>query len=99
MNSFPASSPARPGAVWACPFGNDPTTEQCRGFYAGFVGGTQAAHTALTTKQQAADGKSYSLVDLSEKLEAGGKPLATNGPLIAKGLAGFAGGIDKLASN
>ncbi|BAK33302.1 hypothetical protein MLP_02880 [Microlunatus phosphovorus NM-1] len=77
--------------------------EQCFGFLAaaaaGVAAGTGAAHAGLTTKQKAPDGKSYSLVDLSKNLESGGSQLAENGPLIAKGMNGFAGGIDKLADN
>ena len=99
MDSFKDLTPAQLVAQVPCPFGDDPTTEQCQGFYAGFIGGTQAAHTALTTKQKAPDGTSYSLVDLADQLESNGSSLATNGPLIAKGLTGFAGGIDKLATS
>ena len=77
--------------------------EECFGYLAATAGGiavgTGAANAALTTEQKAPDGKSYSLVDLSENLVAGGPALAENGPLIAKGLTGFAGGIDKLATN
>ncbi|MFT4165714.1 MAG: YhgE/Pip domain-containing protein [Microlunatus sp.] len=99
MDGFKDLSPGELVKQVPCPFGDDPTTEQCQGFYAGFIGGTQAAHTALTTKQSAPDGKSYSLVDLSKQLESGGEQLSANGPLIAKGLDGYAGGIDKLADN
>lgn len=77
--------------------------EQCYGFLAaaaaGVAAGTGAAHAGMTTKQPAPDGKRYSLVDLSKQLESGGKQLSASGPLIAKGLDGYAGGIDKLADN
>lgn len=99
MDGFKDLPPAELVEQVPCPFGDDPTTDQCQGFYAGFIGGTQAAHTALTTKQKAPDGKSYSLVDLSKSLESGGAQLSATGPLIAKGMNGYAGGIDKLADN
>lgn len=63
------------------------------------VPGVEYAQKALTAEQKAPDGKSYSLVALSEQLETGGSQFATNGPLIAKGLNGYADGIDKLADN
>ena len=85
----------------SCP--NSLSDQECYGFLtasaAGVAAGTGAAHAGLTTKQEAPDGKSYSLVDLSKQLESGGAQLSTNGPLIAKGLTGYADGIDKLATN
>lgn len=99
--TFPALQRAAGQLGLTCPSGV--TGENCYTYLGqtlnALVPGVTYAQKFLTTKQKAPDGKSYSLVDLSQQLESGGESLETNGPLIAKGLDGFAGGIDKLASN
>ena len=83
---------------FTCPAGLP--DQQCFGLLQTFVGGVAAgfggANFAMT---DAPDGSDKSLVDLAALLQQGGSGLEENGPLIAKGLDGFAGGIDQLADN
>lgn len=84
-----------------CPMSR--TGEACYDYLVGAAQGIGAfagpLNDGFTKETPGPDGKSYTLVGLSKQLESGGTELATNGPLIAKGLKGYAGGLDKLADN